>query len=241
VSWPAVLVVMAAVAVTVLSAYLLATWPPDPPAATVQGTPAASSPSPEAAQDETVLVVLGDSFSAESPVSAGPEWPTLLGESLGWEVQVEAVTGSGYLSAGNGRPFPARVPAVLQHSPDVIVVAGGVADLGAHPMARIVDAAEETVSRLVQQAPEAQVVVLSPFSNGEPGPLTEDFSSRLQQVVQGRDAVYVDATGWLVKGTGLFGAQPDQPTDLGQGRIAERMERELTERGIGPAGGAQNG
>jgi hypothetical protein len=75
-------------------------------------------------------------------------------------------------------------------------------------------------------------VVVSPFSNGEPGPLTEQFSARLQQVAQDHDTAYVDATRWLRNGTGLFGAEVDQPTDLGQGRIAQRMERALTERGI---------
>jgi hypothetical protein len=242
VSWPAVLVVVAAVAVTVLSAYLLATWPPDPPAPTAQTQPATEPSEGEPAQDEdsqnhqaaagTVMVVLGDSFSAESPESAGPEWPTLLGESLGWEVRTEAAVGSGYLNAGAGRPFGARVPAVVKHSPDVIVVAGGVSDLGAYPMGRIVDAADDVVSRLGRQAPDAQVVVVSPFSNGEPGPLTEQFSARLQQVAQDHDTAYVDATGWLANGTGLFGAEVDQPTDLGQGRIADRMERALTRRGI---------
>jgi lysophospholipase L1-like esterase len=240
VSWPAVLVVAAAVAVTVLSAYLLATWPPEPPPPTAQperatGTseaaPAEDSEEPEAA-DETVMVVLGDSFSAESTESAGPEWPMLLGESFGWEVRTEAVAGSGYVSAGSGRPFGARVPAVVGHSPDVIFVAGGVSDLGAHPIGRIVAAADDVVSRLVAEAPDAQVVVVSPFSNGEPGPLTEQFSARLQQIAQDHGAAYVDASRWLVNGTGLFGAEVDQPADAGQGRIADRMERELTERGI---------
>jgi hypothetical protein len=250
VSWPAVLVVVAAVAVTALSAYLLASWPPEPPAPTAQTKPATEAPEaapaedseePEAdAADGPVMVVLGDSFSAESPESAGPEWPTLLSESLGWEIRTEAAAGSGYLTAGAGRPFGARVPAVVRQSPDVIVVAGGVADLGAHPVDRIVAAADGVVSRLVRQAPDAQVVVVSPFSNGEPGPLTEQLSARLQQVAQQHEAAYVDASGWLVNGTGLFGAEVDQPTDLGQGRIAERMERVLTERGIGPAGEQTN-
>jgi lysophospholipase L1-like esterase len=240
VSWPAVLVVVAAVAVTVLSTYLLASWPPEPPAPTAQAksvtesseaAPAEDSEQPEA-PDETVMVVLGDSFSAESPESASPEWPALLGESLGWEVRTEAVVGSGYVSDGSGRPFGARVPAVVRHSPDVIFVAGGVSDLGAYPIGRIVAAADDVVSRLVLQAPDAQVVVVSPFSNGEPGPLTEQFSERLQQIAQDHGAAYVDASGWLVTGTGLFGAEVDQPTDAGQGRIASRMERVLTERGI---------
>jgi hypothetical protein len=242
VSWPAVLVVAAAVAVTVLSGYLLATWPPapppPPPPAAGAGSTAETGPTAAATTEAQepgevpTLVALGDSFSAESPESAGPEWPTLLGESLGWEVQTEAVAGSGYLAAGDGRPFGARVPAVVQHSPDVIVVAGGVADLGAYPVGRIVAAADDVLSRLARQSPDAQLVLVSPFSNGEPGPLTQQLATQLRQIARVNDAAYVDATGWLTNGNGLFGAEADQPTDLGQGVIADRMEQELIERGI---------
>ena len=248
--WPAVLVVVAAVAVTVLSAYLLASWPPEPPPPTAQTEPGTEASEAAPVEDEgsqqpgaageTMMVVLGDAYSAESPVSAGPEWPTLLGESLGWEVRTEAVAGSGYLSSGSGRPFEARVPRVVQHSPDVIVVAGGVSDLGAYPVGRIVDAADDVISRLARQSPDAQLVVVSPFSNGEPGPLTKQFSERLRQVAQDHDAAYVDASGWLVNGTGLFGSEVDQPTDAGQGRIAARMERAITERGIASDGEQTN-
>jgi hypothetical protein len=244
VSWPAVLVVAAAVAVTAFSGYLLATWPPDPPAPpppTAEEAPAASpttaptaspateAPGPEA---EPRLVVLGDSYSAESLESAGPAWPTLLGESLGWEVQTEAVTGSGYLAAGDGRPFGARVPAVVRQSPDVIIVAGGAADLGAYPVGRIVGAADDVLARLARQSPDAELVLVSPFSNGEPGPLTEQLSAQLRQIARLNDATYIDATRWLTNTNGLFGAETDQPTDLGQGVIADRIAEALIERGI---------
>jgi hypothetical protein len=251
VSWPAVLVVVAAVAVTALSGYLLASWPPDPPPppppAAEEAPKAEASPTPAATTTEAPdleemprVVVLGDSYSAESTESAGPEWPALLGESLDWEVRTEAVAGSGYLNAGSGRPFGARVSAVVQHSPDVVIVAGGVADLGAYPIGRIVAAADDVVTRLARQSPDAQLVLVSPFSNGEPGPLTERLSEQLRQIAWLNDAAYVDATRWSANGNGLFGAEVDQPTDLGQGVMADRMERALTERGIAegePTGG----
>jgi lysophospholipase L1-like esterase len=248
VSWSVVLLVAAAVAVTAFSGYLLATWPPDPPPAppvageepTGAASPTTSptaSPATEATEatepeDEPRLVVLGDSFSAESTESAGPEWPTLLGESLGWEVQTQAVTGSGYLAAGTGRPFGARVPAVVRQSPDVIVVAGGVSDLGAYPVDRIVTAADNVVARLARQSPDAQLVLVSPFSNGDPGPLTRQLSAQLRQIARLNDAAYVDATRWLTDTNGLFGDENDQPTDLGQGVIADRMEAGLAELGV---------
>jgi len=110
------LVIAAAVAVTVWTTYLLSTWPPEPPsgspaAASVEPSGAAeSSPSPEATQDgPTVLVVVGDSFSAGTDQNSGPEWPEQLGERLGWEVVVEAAPRTTVVLASpfsNGAPGP---------------------------------------------------------------------------------------------------------------------------------------
>lgn len=55
------------------------------------------------------MAVLGDSFTAPSPASAGPEWPKLLGDSLDWRVFSNTVDASGYVNPGAGRPFGARV------------------------------------------------------------------------------------------------------------------------------------
>ena len=83
------------------------------------------------------MIVLGGSVTARSDASTGPEWPTLVGDALGLKVTTRAVDGSGFVSPGQGRPFAARVDAVIRRSPDVIVVAGGLADLGAYPTSRI--------------------------------------------------------------------------------------------------------
>lgn len=238
-SWSAVFVVAAAVAVIVFSGYLLATWPPDPPAASAPATqdevssPAASptessTESPAAEDAQQALVVLGDSFSARSPASAGQEWPELLADRLEWEVVREVVDGSGYVSAGQGEPFTERVDEVLAHEPDVVVVAGGVGDVGAFPTQRIARAAENVVTELVE-AGDAQVILVSPFSNGEPGPLTAEFSTRLRQIADDQRVPYVDATNWLNPSGDYFGADQDHPNDTGQGVIADEMEQALAD------------
>lgn len=235
-----VLVVAAAVAVTAVIAFLLAGWPPPPPppprpdTPAVRPTAAAETAAGPTGSSRPVLVVLGDTFTAPSPASAGPEWPTLLGASLGWDVVVEAVPGSGYVSAGEGEPFAARVPDVLERSPDVIIVAGGVADLGVHPMTQVVGAAGEVVGRLAQGAPGARIVVVSPFSNGEPGPLTEQLSAQLRAIADRQGAGYVDATEWLVPGDAYFDDDPSHPADAGQRRLAQNLRRALVGLGVAP-------
>jgi lysophospholipase L1-like esterase len=231
VSWPAILVVVAAVAVIAFSGYLLASWPPEPPApppAASQGraNAPATSGTVEDEEEKPVLVVLGDSFSARSPASAGPEWPQILAERLDWEVVREVVDGSGYVSAGDGEPFGGRVEALLDHEPDVVIVAGGVGDVGAYPTQRIANAAEDVVTDLVE-AQGPQVVLVSPFSNGEPGPLTSEFAAELRQIADDQRIPYVNGTSWLADGENYFGSDSDHPNDRGQGVIADEMERVL--------------
>lgn len=243
VSWSAVLLVAAAVAVTAFSGYLIATWPPDPPSAaapvsqTSDGeTDSDTGSAPQPTADQDVMVVLGDSISVESNVSDGPEWPQLVGKALGMKVVLEAADRSGYISPGRGEPYGDRVDAVLKEDPDVIVVAGGVGDVGAYPTARIATAAEDVVSQLVDGAPDAQVVVVSPFSNGDPGPFTLEFSSRLKEIAKQQDVPYVNATTWLPMGQGYFGADIYHPTDEGQRQVADRMEAALSDLGIAEDG-----
>ena len=230
ISWPAVVVVAAAVAVIALSGYLLATWPPEPEASPLSSPPSRSAETPSAA-----VFVLGDSVSAESPDSKGPEWPQLVGDALRWKVFTDAVNDSGYVSSGADKPFPRRVSAVVEHSPDVVVVAGGIGDIGVHPTQRIVDAADKVVARLQKELPKSTVVLVSPFSNGEPGPLTAKASAGLEKVAKAHDVPYVDATRWLMPAKGLFAADGVHLTDQGQEELAKQMEQALTELGIADA------
>ncbi|GAB2737029.1 hypothetical protein GCM10027273_14780 [Nocardioides pakistanensis] len=253
-----ILVVATAVAVVVFVVSAMTNWPPEPPtsplagrtapdqtpASTPTSAPAADDASDEPAEpatdessDQLLLVVLGDSFTAESDVSDGPEWPQLLADSLDLQVAVDAVAETGYVSDADGdaEPFADRVDDVVGRGADVIVVAGGVDDLGAHPMQRITDAAEDVVTQLVEQAPDAQLVLVSPFSYGGPGPLTEEFTGNLREIADAQGIPYVDATGWLMPSDDYFSGDRYHPADAGQREIATRMEQALLEAGIAEA------
>jgi lysophospholipase L1-like esterase len=236
VSWAAVVVVAAAVAVTIVSGYLLTSWPPEPPSTAEPLPNADPAPAASSLDGEPLFVVLGDSFTATDEANAQAAWPTLLAERLQWEVETDAVAGTGYASDAEGQSqrFPLRVPALLDEDGDVIIVAGGVDDLGAYPMQQIVTGAEEVVITLAEETdPQTQVVVVSPFSNGTPGPLTNELNAELRRIANEQGVAYVDATQWLV-GEGLF-TDPSTPSGKGQRRIAKRMERELERLGIAEA------
>jgi lysophospholipase L1-like esterase len=244
--WPAVLVAVAGVAVTVFSGYLLSTWPPQPPPtrasapspaaqpgpSTPRETHGGSSRSPGEAAQPALVTVLGDGFTAESDVSRGPEWPAMLTEQLGWEVEVDAVDDTGFLHADGGDAFADRVPGILQPSPGVVIVAGGESDLGRYPVEEIAAAADHRVGRLVDGAAGADVVLTSPFSHGAPGPLTAELTDALRRVADEHGVGYVDVSDWLRRGEDLFGEDPDHPLDAGQELIAKNMRTELDRLGL---------
>lgn len=225
---------MAAIAVIAFTAYQLQHWPPGRPTADTaspgrKGTAAGARPQLPVG---TAVAVLGDSFSAPSPATTGPQWPQILADKLHWRVYTDAVDGSGYVSPGASQAFGPRVPALLRHDPDLIIVAGGVGDIGAYPSDRIAKAADQVITRLAQGAPQAQIVVVSPFSNGEPGPLTREFSAKLRSIALDHHVSYVDATRWLAAGPALFAPDGTHPTQPAQQTLAQQMEQALRRVGL---------
>ena len=232
-----VLVVAAAVLAIILGGYLLATWPPEPPGASQSDAGATGGdPTAETSGQQTVLAVLGDSFSASSDASSGPEWPAILGQSLDWRVVTDAQDVTGYLYRRGGKPFGERVPALMGQHPDVVVVAGGLFDLGAYPLPEVADAADKVVKEIARSAPRAHVVLVSPFSSrGEPGPLTLELTADLRKVAEANRVQYVDATRWLPPGGDLFGSDGLHPNEQGQQLLADRMEKALSQLGLAAA------
>lgn len=219
-------VMVATVAVLLSGAVLLATWPPDTtPVAELSAGRSQDAP-PERRQP--LAVVLGDSFSAESPGQV--TWPELLGDSFGWKIANEAVDGSGFVSTGQGVAIGSRVPGALRQAPELVIVAGGAVDLGAYPLSQIADAAEETVVQLVSDAPEAEIVLVSPFSRRAPGPLTLELNESLRRVAVKHQVPYVDATEWLGRRSLL--ADATHLSEAGHRRIASRMAQALRRQGI---------
>jgi len=236
-------VVAAGVAVIAACGYLLSTWPPEPPpapksvaqeesTAADESTQDAEPAAAEVSRERPLMAVLGDSFTVPSNASTGPEWPEILGNSLDWRVSADTVDASGYVNPGAGRPFGPRIQGLLRRDPDVVVIAGGASDLGGPAIPRVAGAASDVVTRVVETAPEAEVVLVSPFSVGEPGPLTQELSAELQRIARENDVEYVDATRWLAAGADVMAPDGIHPNDQGQQRLAQQMEQALVELGL---------
>lgn len=241
-SWGVAAVVAAAVAVIAVWGYLLGTWPPDaasrgsvtPASGETARTPGDPSPTGQASESESPrdgtvdAFVLGDTFTTGVDEVPGPQWPELLEDELGWQVQVDAVPGSGYLAAGAGTDFADRVGAVVDQEPDVVLLAGGVSDLG-RPVEEIRSAADDVVQRLESALPDSEVVVLSPFSNGPPGELTTALTRALEEVAADGDAVFVDVSEMLPFGQDLIADDGVHPSALGHEELARQIAARLTD------------
>lgn len=75
-------------------------------------------------------------------------------------------------------------------------------------------------------------MLVSPFSFGEPGPLTLKLSAELERIAQENDIAYVDATRWLATGGDVMALDGIHPTEQGQKQLALRMEQELERLGL---------
>lgn len=244
---PAALVTAAAVVVSVFVTYLLTTWPPEPPeSASLEIGPSVSpspglDPSPNRTgranepdeSDPAAVLAVGDSFTSGSDENAGPEWPQILGESLGWEMSVDAVPGSGYLAPGRTEPFGDRVDDLGPPGPDLVLLAGGINDLRA-PADEVAAEAAEVVETVSEVLPDARIVLFSPFSNGEPGPLTVELAARLEQVAEAKGVDYLDATRFLIADD-LIGSDGLHPNQSGQERLAQQIEAALLDLGVAQA------
>jgi lysophospholipase L1-like esterase len=238
VRWPAVAVVAAAVAVLTWVSASLASWPPPPPESTLPaaareaaatGTPAEAGR--EAVEEATSVLVVGDAFSAGTDQNDGPPWPELLADSLGWDVTVDALAETGYLTTDGGGSFGERLGLAAVEAADVVVLAGGIEDLGS-PAEEIAEAAEEVLVRVQELSPDAALVLVSPFSDGDPGPLTRGAAADLEELAAEQGAGYVDATGFLPDGAGLLGPDGRHPNQEGHAEIARLMEQALVDLGV---------
>ncbi|WP_433039067.1 SGNH/GDSL hydrolase family protein [Actinomycetospora sp. CA-053990] len=75
------------------------------------------------------VVALGDSYTA---VSRSAGWVPVLGMSRRWTAYAEGFGGSGFVNPGPCRnmAFAQRIGSVLDHRPDVVIVQGGMNDVG---------------------------------------------------------------------------------------------------------------
>jgi hypothetical protein len=126
---------------------------------------------PAEASRSARMYVIGDSWSAGLHADPRHTFMHVAGAALGWNVTVNAISGTGYLNAPRGRstyPTRARAISAATHA-DIVVVQGGSNDRDATP-AELDGAVDTTVSAIQHAFPRARLVLLGP--GADPWPLT---------------------------------------------------------------------
>jgi lysophospholipase L1-like esterase len=232
------------------------TWSPEPdgaslasdaaPAQTSSTPSAAPTPADEGAAEEdsgstrpatvrqriedrrTYLAVVGDAFSTGSTIGGAPTWPTLLGRRNALEVRTLANDRAGYVVGGADRLLgPADLTRLGRYPADLVVVAGGAADLAAGRTG-LVDDVEQVVRTVRATLRDSDVLLLSPFAAGRPTRRTTQMTDALRRVAEREGVGFLDVSR-------LFARAPDQvrdgvPTAAGQRRIATAVEQRLAAR-----------
>lgn len=215
-------------------AWQVAFWPPLPPESGARdATAPTSTTTPEVKLPYVYFI--GDSIMGGSLMNDGPEWPTLVGDLRGWHVAVNAVGGSGFLNDGQGRRFGKRVPEMIDEAgpePDMVVIGGGINDVGRYSNAEIADAASLLIDRLEKAWPSADFVLLSPWANANPGDSTVSLSKSLARIARRDGEIrFIDVSRLFEGRKDLIGTDGVHPTQEGHRFIAKEMARLLPDPG----------
>jgi lysophospholipase L1-like esterase len=237
-----VLLAVASLAVVVFWGYLLTASPKGesftPPPGYVAGA-ASTAASPTAAMRVTVV---GGAFTA--PTAFGGRgaagWPELVGSAYGWETTVLANDGAGFLTRGNGQlSLPATRPSIAGSRPDLVLIAGGRADVGQAGPDAIAAAARAFVADVRSDLPRARIVVLGPVATDEtpPSGATAVRDALRTAVTSVPNTTFVDplAENWFANAPlGAIAPDGQHPTDVGHRLIADRLRADLVRLGIAP-------
>lgn len=184
------------------------------------------------------VLVVGDSFALGVGASdQNKRWPNLLAKAEGWDVTVDAVGSTGFISGGgsmgtNHNDYASRLASLARaqaYQPDLVILEGGQNDVAASNE-QLTRAVTITV-RMVQAVwPSAQVIVLGP---SPPEPLATQLD-RLNDCVE-RGATLAGVYSVNPRRTAWFTSTNSQSTnykgshvnDAGHALIAARMEEAM--------------
>jgi lysophospholipase L1-like esterase len=186
-----------------------------------------------AARCGAALYVVGDSWAAGRYADPRRALAQVAAARLRWRVEVDALSGTGYVNgAATGTSYVDRL-ARLAPRPhvDVVVVQGGSNDRS-QPADRFEAAVAETIDLLRSRFPNARPVLLGP--GPDPLPVTEDqlaVDRRLARLAAARAVPYVSMLreGWIADDDRhrVLDRGNHHPTVRGQAYLGRRLERTL--------------
>ncbi|MGY1858402.1 SGNH/GDSL hydrolase family protein [Modestobacter sp. SYSU DS0290] len=191
--------------------------------------PTTAPTSAEQEEPAVRVVFLGDSYTAASETGVG--YAIRTAALLGWTPVLEAIGGTGYLTAGTlpgGAPYAARVDEVVAAAPDVVVVQGSTNDRGNSTEA-LYTAARDLYSELGARLPEARIVVLGPvLPPGLDQASVLAVRDALRRAAAHEGLRFLDPVEeeWLSPPGGLF-ADGEHPNRIGYRELAVHLVRAL--------------
>ncbi|MFV0633338.1 SGNH/GDSL hydrolase family protein [Demequina sp.] len=194
-----------------------------------------------AESEPPTAVFLGDALTAGSSLPAeqgSDDWATLVSQQFGWRDVYAGCEGSSYTIAGADCAATLRqsVEFVVDEDPEVIVVSGGVEDLGA-TVGEIEAAVYATFATLRETFPQARIYAVGALptdtaavdalaaadvakAGGQAAPDLATLNGIVAQQAAKVDAIYVDLGDPLDDRPGLL-ATDGTPTADGHAVIAE--------------------
>jgi lysophospholipase L1-like esterase len=182
-----------------------------------------------------VVAFLGDSFTAGA-LATSPEdfWTSEVCAAFGWDQRNFGEGGTGYFTAGRmpgAQPYMARVAAVVAADPSIVIVSGGLNDIGRSTDAQFVIAVDQTYSALRQALPHATIIAVNPFYDANPPPdRLATMASEVAAAAQAVGAVYLNVGDPLLGLTADIGADGVHPNDAGHAALAGAFERAYERR-----------
>lgn len=210
------LMVMAVVAVAVVTTVF---WPT-----------AAPSPPP-------TVAFIGDSYVGGSDMggNGAANLTAVLGQRWGWRSVNAATGGTGYVARRqDAAPFEtAQLPVVAAASPTMILVVGSRNDAG---MPGIGAAATHLYASLSAAVPRAPLVVVGPiWKDGAPPPQLLRARDEVRDAAGRAGLPFIDplGEGWFAgDAAGLIGPDGVHPTDAGHAQMAQLLGDDLVGRGL---------
>ncbi|WP_430868306.1 SGNH/GDSL hydrolase family protein [Demequina aurantiaca] len=202
-------------------------------AAGCAGQPAPVAEPATASADAPVVLFLGDSYTEGTGLATEDlqsRWSTVLADRRGWQEVNAGCNGSGYTRPGAtcGNTYAERLPSLDASDPDIVIVSGGVNDLGATPET-IDSQVSQTFTELRDTFPGAQLYAVNGiyYTGNETPPLLDYLNESVSSAVTRVEGTYLNIGDPLLGHPELMARDGLHPNPAGHLLIADLTQSAL--------------
>jgi lysophospholipase L1-like esterase len=196
-------------------------------------TPPSDASTPTIPTPMPLAVFIGDSYT-QGVGGGGVQWPALVGEAHGWDVENLGLGGTGYVRTsdvnGCGRTYCGNYGEAIAEiigSPTYIFVSGGRNDFGL-PIADVAAAADALFAELRDRYPGATIFAVNTWFDDDPPPSDPTaFSEAIRAAAAEHGVVYLDTAQPLLGRVDLLAADGLHPNAAGYQALAAAVDAAL--------------